>query len=137
MSTPPQPDEDQAKYDAWVSELQSRRDALGRSARRINWLFPIAAASGAAALAISAWVALFVVGFWLVIAVTARYLILIYRWDYGLQIERTRSDAREFVKWRAIPVEQRPAHEADDDVRARFAGRRIPRQAIMRMPWQR
>ena len=92
-TTPPHPPPEHAKYDAWVAQLEARRESLGRSARRVDWLFIVAVASGLAALAVSKWVALVVVAFGLIIAVTGRYLIMMYRWGYALQIERTRLDA--------------------------------------------
>ncbi|WP_394829697.1 hypothetical protein [Pendulispora albinea] len=126
-------DEEQAKYGAWIAELESRRDSLDNNRRYINVLFLLAAILAPLGLFISKWVALGVAAFCIVSAIIGRYLIMIYRWDYKLQIERARADAEKLAHYRASPEKFDLPQDADDEERARYKKHRIPRRAVWRL----
>jgi hypothetical protein len=130
-------DQERAQYDAWIAELEKRRQSLSRSSRRVDALLFVAVATSVPALFVSRWLALVVAGFWIIIVLAGHYLIAMYRWQYALQIERTHSDARKLAHLRAFPEEMDLPQDGDDEERARYRTFRIPRQAVMRMPWQR
>jgi len=126
------PDPEQAKYDAWIAELESRRDALGRNQHSINRIFALAVITAPLGLFVSTWVALGIAAFWIILAITGRYLVMMYRWDYKLQIEHARADALKLAEYRASPADFDLPQDADDATRARHAKYRIPRQAVWR-----
>ncbi|HWL87065.1 MAG TPA: hypothetical protein VNO21_14760, partial [Polyangiaceae bacterium] len=95
-------------------------------------LFIAAAVSAPFGFFMSKWAALGIAAFWIVLAVIGRYLIMMYQWDYRLQIERARTDADKLARYRAAPDAWDLPQDADDEERARFARFRIPRRAVWR-----
>ena len=124
-------DEEQAKYGAWIAELEARRDSLEKNQHLVNilFLFVLMAPLG---LFSSKWVALGIAAFWIVMAIIGRYLIMMYQWDYRLQIERARADASKLAHYREAPADFDLPQDGDDETRARFAKYRIPRRAVWR-----
>jgi len=137
QTTGPEADQEQAKYAAWIAELEARRENLGRNKKWVRGMLIAAAVTTPFGFFLSKWTALAIAAFWLSMAVISHYLIFIYRWDYALQIERAHDDAARLAEFRAKPREQDLPQDADDEQRARFKQYRMPRQAVMRMPWRR
>ncbi len=129
--------DEQAKYSAWIAELEGRREALWRNKKWVRRMLIAAAVTAPFGFFASPWAALEIAAFWISMAVISHYLIFIYRWDYSLQIQRAHDDAARLAEYRARPQEFDLPQDADDPERARFARYRIPRQAMMRAPWDR
>ncbi|WP_394839282.1 hypothetical protein LVJ94_20565 [Pendulispora rubella] len=124
--------QEQAKYAAWIKELETRRETLERNLRYFDYMVPVTIVLAPFGLFASKWVALGVVAVGIVIAAIGRYLIMMYRWDYKLQIERAHSDAQKLAEYRAAPHKFDLPQDADDEERARYAKHRIPRRAVWR-----
>jgi len=125
-------DQEQAKYASWIHELEARRDTLERNLRYFDYLVPIAVVLALFGLFASKWVAVGIMAVGIVVAGIGRYLIMMYRWDYKLQIERAHLDAQKLAEYRAAPDKFDLPQDADDEERARYAKYRIPRRAVWR-----
>jgi hypothetical protein len=115
------------KYQAWRRVLEDRDRSLSADHRRYNKLLLIGLVLSPAVLIWSK-LAAAIVATALILATTGHYIAMMYQYDYQRQRERLDVDLQRFA-------EEEKAKDAADHEREKYDAVRVPRQAVMRMPF--
>ena len=135
-------DPEREKKEEWIAELQRRIHALERERRQVNVLLIVAVVFGMVGLFFSKVVALIAFAALAILWMSGHYLANVYIWDYRGKIGEVQADLEMLERARAngagplCAPASRPDLESDT-VRAQFDPVRLPRQAVLSLPWQR
>lgn len=117
----------ESKYEAWRRVLEDRGRSLSADHRRYNKLLLIGLVLSPLILIWSK-LAAAIVATALILALTGHYIAMMYQYDYQRQRERLDVDLQRFA-------DEAKTAEAVDQEREKYDGVRVPRQAVMRMPF--